>query len=591
VTPPLTLDGMGAWNLDVAEGATRVAVGARARSLAVLELADLTDAAGPAGRPSSQELCDWAELVSGARLDSGGLARLTREEWLKRWKTHRAPSPEDGAFSASPEAAPAWHRLRMREALAQSDGVAAVFHAQRLTGPTAAARTDSAARARAAALGADWALAAAHVADAIRQRPDDTVLRLDRGDALVALGRWSEAEEEYRKAMQSAAGRERPRSWARGGWWVIGSYPKSRETPFAPERAWAQTSASPPPPGNWSDSDDPAKPPLRWRLTPQKGAWLHPAYHLDETPPPRTAYALTFLYSAKEQALAMSIGCDDVGRLWLNGQQIYDDPYAEWSGLRDPMQKNVTVRAGWNTLFAKVHDLGTRPYAIFVHISDDPSELNRISAMDLVTKAGESVGHGRHREAAGAIAEALRLDPGDDLLWQQSAILLAHLGDEAAYRQHCAQMLQRFKDTNSLNVAERVAKTCCLLPGSLPDMSPVAELMRRVTAGPEVNEPWVMLAMGMVEHRRSQPEDALRWLGKARGMSRKDNFAAAAAHLCEAAVLGKLGRREEAARALETGRKMAARLEPSAGPAWDDWLLCELARREAEQAIAASQGN
>jgi hypothetical protein len=44
------------------------------------------------------DLCTFAELAAGQRVYEGGLAGLTSDEWLSRWRTFRKRHPGDGTY-------------------------------------------------------------------------------------------------------------------------------------------------------------------------------------------------------------------------------------------------------------------------------------------------------------------------------------------------------------------------------------------------------------------------------------------------------------------------------------------------------------
>ncbi len=84
MSPPLPLAN-GGLSVAVAGDGRRVVVGGFGPALEVINLDDLS---APETR-SPQEVCTWAELVAGQRIESGGVTNLTAGEWLDRWRTAR----------------------------------------------------------------------------------------------------------------------------------------------------------------------------------------------------------------------------------------------------------------------------------------------------------------------------------------------------------------------------------------------------------------------------------------------------------------------------------------------------------------------
>jgi hypothetical protein len=57
-----------------------------------LSVFDLEDWLAPATL-GADDSCTWAEIVSGQRIEDGGLVNLTADEWLARWRDFRRRHP------------------------------------------------------------------------------------------------------------------------------------------------------------------------------------------------------------------------------------------------------------------------------------------------------------------------------------------------------------------------------------------------------------------------------------------------------------------------------------------------------------------
>ena len=88
VCPPLALGGAG-LSLAVTPDGRRVACGGFMKVLPVFHLGDWL--APPMLGPD--DLCVWGEIVSGQRIEDGGVTNLTAEEWLQRWRDFRGRHP------------------------------------------------------------------------------------------------------------------------------------------------------------------------------------------------------------------------------------------------------------------------------------------------------------------------------------------------------------------------------------------------------------------------------------------------------------------------------------------------------------------
>jgi WD40 repeat protein/serine/threonine protein kinase len=89
VCPPFALEGA-VLSLAVTPDGRRVACGGFLKALSVFHLDDWLASA----RLEPDELCVWAEIVSGQRVENGGgVTNLTAEEWLERWRDFRRRHP------------------------------------------------------------------------------------------------------------------------------------------------------------------------------------------------------------------------------------------------------------------------------------------------------------------------------------------------------------------------------------------------------------------------------------------------------------------------------------------------------------------
>ncbi len=68
----------------------RLVVGGFLNALQVIHLGDLS----ARNELDADDLCTWAELVSGQRVhEGGGVTNLTADEWLQRWRAFRRRHP------------------------------------------------------------------------------------------------------------------------------------------------------------------------------------------------------------------------------------------------------------------------------------------------------------------------------------------------------------------------------------------------------------------------------------------------------------------------------------------------------------------
>src|SRR5262249_38485207 len=83
--PPRSMGGA-VVSLAVTPDGHYAVAGGLMNALQVIHLGDLSERNGL----DASELCTWAELVSGQRVqEGGGVTNLRAEEWLKRWRAFR----------------------------------------------------------------------------------------------------------------------------------------------------------------------------------------------------------------------------------------------------------------------------------------------------------------------------------------------------------------------------------------------------------------------------------------------------------------------------------------------------------------------
>jgi serine/threonine protein kinase/WD40 repeat protein len=92
ITAPFALSGFG-LGLDVTPDGNYAVVGGYGDALKVFYLGELS----ARNELDADDLCTWAELVSGQRVHQGsGVTNLTAEEWLERWREFRRRHPDYG---------------------------------------------------------------------------------------------------------------------------------------------------------------------------------------------------------------------------------------------------------------------------------------------------------------------------------------------------------------------------------------------------------------------------------------------------------------------------------------------------------------
>jgi tetratricopeptide (TPR) repeat protein len=189
-------------------------------------------------------------------------------------------------------------------------------------------------------------------------------------------------------------------------------------------------------------------------------------------------------------------------------------------------------------------------------------------------------------KAAAAYGRACDLEPGEHWNWYARAVLCLHTGDVEGYRRACRQMLERFGQSGDEVTAERLAKSCLLLPNSVPDAKQVQKLAEKLIE--KRPSPSYLMIKGLADYRAGRYTGAIERL---KCFYSQANFSAplhGAAFALLAMAHHRLGHAEEARVALVNARRITneitARRETRMyyDSSWPDGLHCELLCREAE---------
>jgi WD40 repeat protein/tetratricopeptide (TPR) repeat protein len=190
------------------------------------------------------------------------------------------------------------------------------------------------------------------------------------------------------------------------------------------------------------------------------------------------------------------------------------------------------------------------------------------------------------KRAARDMARGVDLDPSDHWNWVQALPLQLYVGEIAEYRRLCRAMVQRFGDTEALQIGERMVKACALLPDSRVDPRQFLRIADRVVKAGANSPllPYFELIKGMAEYRAGRWARAAVWLQKSPQFSNWNRNLPAQALL--ALAYHRLGQSDRARQALERARGMRDQL-PKVGEEsfptynFNDWLIGHMVYREA----------
>jgi serine/threonine protein kinase len=203
---------------------------------------------------------------------------------------------------------------------------------------------------------------------------------------------------------------------------------------------------------------------------------------------------------------------------------------------------------------------------------------------------------GRLREATVDYSKLIELDPSNPSIYFMLAPLLLENGDEAGYRKVCRLMRLRFGSTSEADVADIVAKTCCLLPPTATDLAYIDELSKVAIAANQTglvnNLPWHHLTKCLTDYRLGHYEDAVGWGLKSLNESCRfgDDRRYFSTYMVLAMARYRLGQMADARAAFAKGVDIAHSTLPDLrsadlGPQWQNLLHGKILMREARALV------
>jgi hypothetical protein len=200
--------------------------------------------------------------------------------------------------------------------------------------------------------------------------------------------------------------------------------------------------------------------------------------------------------------------------------------------------------------------------------------------------------------AAADYAEIVKLQPRVDFTTMHAAVLMLMADDHAGYRRICQQMLGEFRNTNNVVEAERTAQAWLIGDEPKADLGPAVALADFAVQQGKNHQyyPYFLFTRGLADYRQGRYASALDWFAQ----SRKANAASyqipnpelnAKNFLFESMSLARLDRGKEAAQVLETATSLVRQKSSLATePLHVDWLMCQVALKEAEKVVKAAPG-
>ena len=205
---------------------------------------------------------------------------------------------------------------------------------------------------------------------------------------------------------------------------------------------------------------------------------------------------------------------------------------------------------------------------------------------------------GKWEAATDIFSKLTQLDPLNHHNYQALAALHIQLNNISAYRQVCEQILATFGSiTNDPRIADRMAKSCLILPPDDQALGTVANLAD-ITVTFDANSadnPWFQFCKGFAEYRLGNFDIAADWMHVVFDHINEGSHRDVEAYMVLAMALQRYNRPQEAADAFAKGTSLAARRLRSVergdiDSGWTDWVLAKALMREAQQVLSATPG-
>jgi len=203
---------------------------------------------------------------------------------------------------------------------------------------------------------------------------------------------------------------------------------------------------------------------------------------------------------------------------------------------------------------------------------------------------------GRWQEAAADLTQVIKANPSDHMNWWLLMPLLIQSGKIADYKTQCKAMLDRFGQTSNPMIAERVAKSCLLLPSAvspanLKRVGNAAETALSLGTGSQWHH-WFQCTKGLADYRQGRFASALEAMALAQKESAQADDVArdrceAETYFVSAMAHQQLKQPDEARAALALGLSIAQTKFPALdsgnlGGLWYDTVTAYILMREAQ---------
>jgi tetratricopeptide (TPR) repeat protein len=204
---------------------------------------------------------------------------------------------------------------------------------------------------------------------ALTSKPDNVELLRTRGEIFAAQGEWDKAAIDLARVF--SAGKEIKPRWFLAGTWIVGPYPFDGANPESSRAASLPPENSPDPFRPVAGPD--GKTMLTWRSVTTDANGFMDLGPLIQPKDRIFTYVLTRVYSPENRTIVVVVSNNDWLRLWCNGDELRE--HSLLSEVSVPL--TVPLRAGWNTLLAKVSNKESA-HSFKLKLTDEAGEIAQV---------------------------------------------------------------------------------------------------------------------------------------------------------------------------------------------------------------------
>jgi len=216
------------------------------------------------------------------------------------------------------------------------------------------------------------------------------------------------------------------------------------------------------------------------------------------------------------------------------------------------------------------------------------------AARELAQRAWQEGSAGKWKEAAADFAKLIEEEPAEHYHYHGLGAVLVQLGDSKGYEQLRQKVVKQFGSTRNPMIAERMVKTCLILPCANPALETFDQMAETsVTLGKDHGYfLYFEFAKALAEYRTGHFDQAVEWCQKVLD-AKQEGVREAQTYPVLAMAQQRLNHSDEAKAALAKGRDLVNKLprldSGELGPDFHDIIIANVLTREASALVEAGQ--